>query len=687
VRNVSLLHLWTIFAVGGLALPIRAADSIAISIDATATGYAVPSTFVGLSVSRNNISGSDTYEQLFNPSRDSFYPHLTNLYAQIGVKHIRVISGIFDSSDPDPSAVQDDRFFTFCQASGVAGVIYSLHLFNETGTDDVTAAQHIWTTPADKALLESFALDNETDWAFNYRSPFSDPVIRGYTTPAGEGYRDKWTLLYSNIQAGLGNPSPPAPFAGPDTGSNFPIQTNSAANTSINGVPYTLRCVLDQYPRIQTATQHYYGGNSSIVPTWILGSAYFVNDEVLDPKDLDPFTGDPVPFVCITNVNPSNNHPQNSTFWARVTPIWVSGTTYSLGAIVQDPTDSDNFYQDSVGGISTTAPSSDSSRWTASSDPSQPSALQLSESALGATNLPAWGLLYSNALAGASSWPAGLPYRLTESSPYSNNGGNPGLQTFGMALWGLDYFCWWAMHGCAGINPFTRVAQDNSPIFQVPSGDFVAVPYAYGLKAFSLGSQGTTINASGMQISNPAGMNLTAYAVVGLSDLYVTIINKTFSPINAQDALVTINPPSGFLPISARSITMTSGTDGNVTSTNAMIGGAIIPTTGGWNGIWNALPLTNGSCTLTVQAASAVIVDLQAVGKPVLTSPQMSSNGIFSFTVVGPAGYVYAVQNSTDCSHWNPMLTTSNTSGSFQVYANNPPTPPGWFYRAVLLPK
>ena len=342
-------------AAGLIVSTALATDPITLTIDATQTGYAIPSNYVGLSFSRDSISGSHSYEQLFDPNKDAYYPHLTNLLAQIGVRHLRTISGTASATDPDPSSAQDDKFFAFAKASGVTSVIYSLHLFNETGNDNLLAAYHIWTTPADKALLESFALDNESDWKYHYRSPYPDLVITGYATPAGYGYKDKWALLYANIQGYLGNPSPAAPFSGPDTGSNYPIQTDSSSDTSIpnpGGVPFTLRFAIDQASRLKTATQHYYYG----------------------------------------------------------TP----GT----------------------------------------------SLVQIATIDLSPTRLAEWNTLYANSLAGASGWPSGLPYRLTESSPFNNGGGNPGGQVFATALWGLDYSCWWAMHGCAGINPFTRVVQD-----------------------------------------------------------------------------------------------------------------------------------------------------------------------------------------------------------------------------------
>jgi hypothetical protein len=195
-----------------------------------------------------------------------------------------------------------------------------------------------------------------------------------------------------------------------DTGSDYPIQTDSASGTSINGVPFTLRCAIDQASRLKTATQHYYWGK------------------------------------------PGTHSPE-----------------------------------------------------------------QMAEIVLSADRLAEWNTLYAHSLAGASGWPLVLPFRLTESSPFTNDK-NPGNQIFATGLWGLDYFHWWARHGCAGIDPFARVVQFHSPIFQLSNRDFAAEPYAYGMKAFSLGSQGVTISAAGFQISNPDHINMTGCAVSSHSE-------------------------------------------------------------------------------------------------------------------------------------------------------------------------
>jgi autotransporter-associated beta strand protein len=70
-----------------------------------------------------------------------------------------------------------------------------------------------------------------------------------------------------------------------------------------------------------------------------------------------------------------------------------------------------------------------------------------------------------------------------------------------------------------------------------------------------------------------------------------------------------------------------------------------------------------------------------------LQPPQMNASGIFSFTVSGNPGAIYGIQSSTDLVVWNPMLTVSNATGSFQIIVDNSSASAGaCFYRTVILP-
>src|SRR5664280_1291013 len=124
-----------------------AIDPITLTINATAPGCAIPSTFVGISVSSASIDGSSGCKKIFTTSNTQ----LVNLCKQIGVKHLRTIMGKANASSPDPTDAQIDSFFDFAHAIEVSNVIWSLHLFNASErtyrwSNNKAVAAHIWNT-------------------------------------------------------------------------------------------------------------------------------------------------------------------------------------------------------------------------------------------------------------------------------------------------------------------------------------------------------------------------------------------------------------------------------------------------------------------------------------------------------------------------------------------------------------
>ncbi len=128
----------------------------------------------------------------------------------------------------------------------------------------------------------------------------------------------------------------------------------------------------------------------------------------------------------------------------------------------------------------------------------------------------------------ASSSASKVPYRICETNSFCG-GGKPGVSdTFGAALWVLDFMFTLAYAGCAGVNIETGVnhlgfVSSYSPILQNENHLSFAAPPYYGMLAFAQASRGRAVGAE----CNTGGANVTAYAVVreprGLS---VTIINK-----------------------------------------------------------------------------------------------------------------------------------------------------------------
>jgi hypothetical protein len=556
-------------------------NSITLAIDACKPGPMIPTNFLGISISSWSIDGDSGYIKTWFTTAN---PQMVNLFRQIGVKHLRTIMGKARPGYLDPSDSQIDSFFDFARAAGVNKVIWSLHLFNAEVTTNWSnnehIAQHIWNTTTasgtgESNLLESFAFDNEPDW-LRYIC-CADPNVTGYSAPASSGgYIGLWNTWQQTV-AGV---APGARFSGPDTGSKWPVGDD--VNTSINGIPFTLRFAMDEPSNLCSANQHYYAGGAA--------------------------------------------------------------------------------------GTNTT--------------------LQLAEKCLSADRVNDYSNFYASALAGSPSWPktpsgTGLPFRFTECTAFDNNQ-NAGNQCFATALWGLDFFHWWAQHGCAGVNPFTRCVQYNSPIYY-DGANFIAEPYAYGMKAFALGCDGNVIEPGQFVMSNPGHLNVTAYGVVNSNDLYVTIVNKTFNTVGSRAAIVTIPPPAGFAVENARYIVLsggpTAGSSGNATMNGACLGGAEIPNDGSsWAGTWTPLPVSGGGVSLMVLPTTAVIIDLQNYPRIGVGSPPLDATG-FHLSGSAPAGSNVVVQVSTNLMSWTSIHTNT---GSFMFTVPNESDAPCRFYRLVL---
>jgi hypothetical protein len=209
---------------------------------------------------------------------------------------------------------------------------------------------------------------------------------------------------------------------------------------------------------------------------------------------------------------------------------------------------------------------------------------------------------------------SGLRYRLEEANSYSNGGAEGSSDAYASALWGLDYMYWWATHGAQGINfhtgGYVTGTRPPSPqkyvVFWNSPDGFSVRPLGYALKAFDLAGHGQRLP---VRFSSGAGqINLTAYGVLSKDgNVYVTLINKEAA--RGRDALVTISAGKSYLSGPAMFL---AGPDNDIAATRGVtLGGAPIEDNGNWAGRWTSLPTgTNGTCSLKVRAASAVIVRL-----------------------------------------------------------------------------
>lgn len=202
----------------------------------------------------------------------------------------------------------------------------------------------------------------------------------------------------------------------------------------------------------------------------------------------------------------------------------------------------------------------------------------------------------------------GFSFRLTEANDFTAGAGHRGIpggnNGFASALFALDFMHWWAAHGCAGVSVHTGLSNLNGAVYRDAHGDWQVFPYAYGIKAFDLGSHG---RVESLSMTNTNRLNLTAYAVGNPTNLFVTVINKEHGA-DARDAAVTIQARD--FPVAAAGAMFLTVPNGDVTATNGItLGGAGIANNIPWRGQWTELkPSADGHCTVILPAASAAVV-------------------------------------------------------------------------------
>lgn len=222
-------------------------------------------------------------------------------------------------------------------------------------------------------------------------------------------------------------------------------------------------------------------------------------------------------------------------------------------------------------------------------------------------NLDAWIYPACYYRIGAMAHSRGFSYRFTEFNDYvAPRKSTVGDYSFAAALFALDALHWWAAHGCLSVHFHTGIYGFHAAFFIDPDGHYQLYPISYGIAAFNVGGHG---NVQPLTITNPSGLNLTAYGVWNVTNLYVTIINKEHGA-GARSAAVTI-APNGFLTGSVAAMFLVQ-TNGDATATNGVtLGGASISSAAPWRGQWTALgALTNGRCRVTVPAGSAAVVKI-----------------------------------------------------------------------------
>ena len=200
--------------------------------------------------------------------------------------------------------------------------------------------------------------------------------------------------------------------------------------------------------------------------------------------------------------------------------------------------------------------------------------------------------------------PRHVGYRINEVNSFYGGGKAGVSDTFGSALWCLDYCFTLAEHGCAGVNIETDINQlgfisHYSPIVHDQAGVCSARPEYYGMLAFATAGRGRLLKTS---MPQKPGVNLTAYATrADDGTRYLTLINKDLS----TDATVESPLPTGVTVVDAQRL-HAPALDAK---TGVTFAGAAVADDGSWTpNPPQLVPFANNAIRLDVPHASACVV-------------------------------------------------------------------------------
>jgi hypothetical protein len=201
---------------------------------------------------------------------------------------------------------------------------------------------------------------------------------------------------------------------------------------------------------------------------------------------------------------------------------------------------------------------------------------------------------------------SGLPYRMCETNSFYG-GGKPGVSdTFGSALWSLDYMFTLASEGCAGVNMETGVNHLGFISYYTPIGDngqgrYTATPEYYGMLAFSQAAQGQLIALD----LNSRDISLTAYATARSEhEIVLTVINKDAS----RNASVQVICGNGLKHAAAIRLTAPS----LQATRNVTLGGVTVDKVGHWKAAdTEAVTIALDQGLFEIPATSAALLALQ----------------------------------------------------------------------------
>jgi hypothetical protein len=199
-----------------------------------------------------------------------------------------------------------------------------------------------------------------------------------------------------------------------------------------------------------------------------------------------------------------------------------------------------------------------------------------------------------------------LDYRINEVNSFSGGGKEGVSDTFGSALWCLDYLFDLAAHGCGGVNMETDINQLGfisfySPIVHDSAGLCSARPEYYGLLAFAMAGHGEMLKTT----VNKDETNLAAYTTRDSHGaIFLTVINKDL----VRDATIECPLPIGYKSAAAfrlRSPSVQARTD-------VTFAGAAVAEDGSWTaGPAEAVSITDGVARSAIPRTSALVLRLK----------------------------------------------------------------------------
>jgi hypothetical protein len=209
----------------------------------------------------------------------------------------------------------------------------------------------------------------------------------------------------------------------------------------------------------------------------------------------------------------------------------------------------------------------------------------------------------------------GKMYRLEESNSLFHGGATNISNTAASALWGLDFMWWWATHDAEGVNFHTGMTWAREG--RVPGGydlfwrspERIEVhPMGYAVKTFDVAGHGRVLP---VELGNPVGVNVTAYAAGRGPAVFVTVINRENVKgqlTGAHDLAAEIDVGRG--KWKADVIYLRSPNEGLAGLRGMTLGGTEIAADGTWQGKWEEVAAHGGKCVVHLKAGQAAAVRL-----------------------------------------------------------------------------